>query len=261
MTSVRLFAAYLGVVWFFLGHASILDKMDRAERESAAMEDAVRALELTEAEWKPRIEEAKEAVEERTKLVETILAAFETIESPESLTVGNLIEMGIGMQELGGMRSWAPATAGFVEMGLLTPETLILVESVGLKDALTTANEASKKAVLDAVEEAKAAEIKLKEDYIKKLEDEDLTFMDWLRALGATLIGVLLVAFAWRGPPLAWAEIEKRVDAAAARARAAASGGSASAPAPAPAPAPATPKLPEGDGDDDTAELELEDEG
>ena len=62
MTGIRVFAVYLGLVWFFLGHASFLDKMDRAEREAELMEQAEKDLEFLEAEWKPQMEEAEEAL-------------------------------------------------------------------------------------------------------------------------------------------------------------------------------------------------------
>ena len=62
MTGIRVFAVYLGLVWFFLGHASFLDKMDRADREAELMEQAEKDLEFLEAEWKPQMEEAEEAL-------------------------------------------------------------------------------------------------------------------------------------------------------------------------------------------------------
>ena len=69
--------------------------------------------------------------------------------------------------------------------------------------------------------------------------------MDWIRALGATLVGILLIAFAWRGPPLAWADvIQQKVD-------------EVLPPTPEPEPAPAAPAAPPVADED---EIELDDE-
>ena len=70
--------------------------------------------------------------------------------------------------------------------------------------------------------------------------------MDWIRALGATLVGILLIAFAWRGPPLAWADvIQQKVD-------------EVLPPTPEPEPAPAAPAAPPV-ADEDEIELDVED--
>jgi len=196
MTGIRVFAAYLGLVWFFLGHASFLDKVDRAEREAELMEQAVRDLELMEAEWKPRMEQVQQELAEAT---------------------AKLVDVAEGDE-------WA-------------------------KQQVEAAIEAAGKAI-KAREEAKALALKAAQDYIQELEDKDLTAMDWLRAIGATLVGILLIAFAWRGPPLAWADvIQSKVDAVVPP---------TADPAPAAPAAPAAPP-PVADVDDDEIELDVED--
>ena len=96
---------------------------------------------------------------------------------------------------------------------------------------------------LKARQEAKAAALAAAQARIQQLEDEDLTIMDWLRAIGATLVGILLIAFAWRGPPLAWADvIQQKVDAVV---------------PPTPAPEPSSPPVADADGDE--IELDVED--
>ena len=191
MTGIRVFAVYLGLVWFFLGHASFLDKMDRAEREAEMMEQAERDLELVEAEWKPRMAEAEEALAE-------IQAKIAELEEGD---------------ELG--RLEAQAALELAEMALKTRQ------------------------------ESKAAAHKAAQDRIDQLEQAALTFMDWIRAIGATLVGILLIAFAWRGPPLAWADvIQQKVDAVV---------------PPAPTPEPESPPVADAGEDEDELELEVED--
>lgn len=191
MTGIRVFAVYLGLVWFFLGHASFLDKMDRAEREAALMEQAERDLELLEAEWTPRMAEVEEAVTE-------VQAAIAELAEED-------------------------------ELGRLQAQAQLEIAEMALK----------------ARQEAKAAALTAAQNYIQQLEDEDLTLMDWLRAIGATLVGILLIAFAWRGPPLAWADvIQQKVDTVVPP---------ASEPAPA-SPPPASPPV----ADSGEAELELD---
>ena len=192
MTGIRVFAVYLGLVWFFLGHASFLDKMDRAEREAELMEQAEKDLEFLEAEWKPQMEEAEEAL--------TDLQA----------KIAELAEE----DEFG--RAQAQAAIEIAEM------------------------------TLKARQEAKAAALKAAQDRIEELERAELTLMDWIRALGATLVGILLIAFAWRGPPLAWADvIQQKVD-------------EVLPPTPEPEPAPAAPAAPPV-ADEDEIELDVED--
>ncbi len=189
MTGIRVFAVYLGLVWFFLGHASFLDKMDRAERESALMEQAERDLELLEAEWSPRMKEVEEAVTE--------------------------------------VKARIAELAEEDEMGKFEAQAALEIAEMALK----------------ARQEAKAAALAAAQARIQQLEDEDLTIMDWLRAIGATLVGILLIAFAWRGPPLAWADvIQQKVDAVV---------------PPTPAPEPSSPPVADADGDE--IELDVED--
>ena len=195
MNGIRVFAVYLGLVWFFLGHASFLDKMDRAEREAELMEQAERDLELLEAEWTPRMSEVEDAVTEvKARIAE--IAEEDEFSRLEAMAALELAEM-----------------------------------------------------ALKARQEAKAAALTAAQNRIEQLEEEDLTLMDWLRAIGATLVGILLIAFAWRGPPLAWADvIQQKVDAVV-------------PPSPTPDAAPAAPEAspPVASADADEIELDVED--
>ena len=66
MNGIRAFAAYLGLVWFFLGFANFLTLMDRvkesfeqpgaAEAVELRLEGAEKALEVAEKEWEAKLE-------------------------------------------------------------------------------------------------------------------------------------------------------------------------------------------------------------
>ena len=94
-------------------------------------------------------------------------------------------------------------------------------------------------AQLLATGELQAAAIQAAEERIEAIETTQVSLMDWVRALGSTMVGVLLIAFAWRGPPLRWEDIE---DSAVADS--------------APAPAPAAPRAA---SNPDDLELDIED--
>jgi hypothetical protein len=91
------------------------------------------------------------------------------------------------------------------------------------------------------------------EDAIEDQNDTDL--VDWIRALGATLVGALLIAFAWRGPPLAWADIGNALGGSGSDGDDGGDDTPAWTPPPTPPPAPE----PESLDDDDDLDLEIED--
>jgi hypothetical protein len=196
MMGIRVFAAYLGIVWFLLGFANLLTVVDQVREgitqkasvstaEDARLDGAEKALDLKEDEWDAKLKKAEERIEAATKA----LAAVD-------------------------------------------PENLIGQQQAAAK--LEQAN-----AQLLATGELQAASIQAAEARIEAIEATQVSLMDWVRALGSTMVGVLLIAFAWRGPPLRWEDIE---DSAVAD--------SAPAPAPAAPPAPSAP---------DDLDLDIED--
>jgi hypothetical protein len=165
MTGIRVFAAYLGIVWFLLGFANLLGVVDQVREgitqkasvstaEDARLDGAEKALDLKEDEWDAKLKKAEERIEAAT----TALAA-------------------------------------------VNPEDLERMQNAAAK--LERAN-----AQLLATGELQVAAIQAAEERIEAIETTQVSAMDWVRALGSTMVGVLLIAFAWRGPPLSWEDID-----------------------------------------------------
>jgi len=199
MIGIRIFAAYLGIVWFLLGWAGTLDLYDRVV---ASLEEQ----ELIEEAAEKRLDAYKKGADRMEEDAKAALEAFEKqVEVAE--------EAAEALEEVGGP-AYSNAVAVVARAKSVLEEQRAIAEQA-MKDAertLDDVEEAAEKAE-DDVEEASATGI-----------------MDWVRAIGASLVGVLLIAFAWRGPPLALsAALEDDTPAPA-----------PAAPAPAPAPAPYT---------------------
>lgn len=216
MIGVRVFMAYLGVVWFLLGFASTLDltdrlkaSMERADRIAEAAEERVeafkKAAERIEEDWGLKIEAAEGQVS-------AAAAAMEAIGSDGGFAYTQAVE------------AVAVATS-YLELQKASKAQAMKDAERGVEDMEEAADE-----VEDAMDEA-----------------SNTGFIDWMRALGATFIGVLLIAFAWRGPPLAWDDIVAADE-------------DEDAPAPqAPSAAPAAPAAPSAPVGDDDLELDIED--
>jgi hypothetical protein len=172
MIGIRIFAAYLGIVWFLLGWAGTLDLYDRVvaslEAQELIEEAAERRLDAYEKAADRMEEDAKVALEAYEKLVEVAEEAAEALE-----------EVG------GGAYSNAVAVVARTKSVLAEQRAIAAKAMKDAERTLDDVEEAADKAE-DDVEEASATGI-----------------MDWVRAIGASLVGVLLIAFAWRGPPLA----------------------------------------------------------
>jgi hypothetical protein len=192
MIGIRIFAAYLGVVWFLLGWGSTLDLYDRvvASLEAQEMiEDAAdKRLDAYKKGAERMEEDAKVALEVYEKQVEVAEEALEALEEAGGQPYTNAVAM--------------------VARAKSVLEEQRGIAAQAMKDAertLDDVEEAADKAE-DDVEEASATGI-----------------MDWVRAIGASLVGVLMIAFAWRGPPLTMGAVRD---------------GEASSPSPSPSPLP-----------------------
>jgi len=203
MNGVRAFAAYLGLVWFFLGFANLLTVLDRVKESLAEdasvteaaelrLERAEKALAVVEKEWEAKLV----LVDKRIEKWET---EIERAEKDEDMVSQQLAEVELAREQA--MR-------------------------VGQEELMVKAKESA-------------------QNRIDEIEAAQISVMDWVRSVGGTFVGVLLVAFAWRGPPLRWEDVIE--DGADAPRRSA-------APAPAPAPAPSA----HASADDDL-ELDIED--
>jgi hypothetical protein len=215
MIGIRIFAAYLGIVWFLLGWAGTLDLYDRVVASLEAQEMIEDAADM-------RLDAYKKGAERMEEDAKAALEAFEKqVEVAEEVVEA--------LEDAGGP-AYSDAVAVVARAKSILEEQRAIAAQA-MKDAertLDDVEEAADKAE-DDVEEASATGI-----------------MDWVRALGASLVGVLLIAFAWRGPPLAMgADLEDDTP--------------ASAPAPAaPAPYPAREPAPAEDARDEI-DLEIDD--
>ncbi len=201
MNGIRAFAAYLGLVWFFLGFANLLTVLDRV-KESLAQEASVteaaelrleraeKALEVVEKEWEAKLALVDERIEKWEKEIDRAKA-------DEDMVSEQLAEVELAREQ--SMR-------------------------VGQEELMVKAKESA-------------------QNRIDEIEAAQISVMDWVRSVGGTFVGVLLVAFAWRGPPLRWEDIVED-DA----------GAPSHSVAPAPEAAPAAPPAP-----DDDLELDIED--
>ena len=164
MNGIRAFAAYLGLVWFFLGFANFLTLMDRvkesfeqpgaAEAVELRLEGAEKALEVAEKEWEAKLEITDQNLEKIEKEIEMHDEAEDVINRQlAEVELARVKAMRVGQEEL----------------------------------------------MVKAIESAKRR--------IEEIEATQISVMDWVRALGATAVGVLLIAFAWRGPPLRWDDV------------------------------------------------------
>jgi len=211
--------AYLGVVWFLLGFASTLDLTDRLR---ASMERADSIEEAAEA----RVEAFKKAAD---RIEEDWGLKIEAAEAQVTAAAQAMEAIGAdgGYAYTQAVEAVAEATS-FLELQKASKAQAMKDAERGVEDMEEAAEE-----VEDAIEEA-----------------SNTGFVDWMRALGATLIGVLLIAFAWRGPPLAWDEMIADDD-----------GEDAPSPPAAPAApvAPAAPAAPAASAGDDDLELDIED--
>ena len=171
MNGVRVFAAYLGLVWFFLGFANLLTVLDRfkekleqddsvAEAYELRLERAEKALDVVEKEW-----EAKLAIVD--KKIEQYEKEIDEAEEAEDIVTKQLAEVELAREQ--SMR-------------------------VGQ-------------------EELRVRAIESAENRIEELEASQIQLMDWIRSVGGTAVGLLLIAFAWRGPPLKWEDVLADTDA------------------------------------------------
>jgi len=201
MNGVRTFAAYLGLVWFFLGFANLLTVLDRV-KESLAQEASVteaaelrleraeKSLEVVEKEWEAKLALVDERIEKWEKEIDRAKA-------DEDMVSEQLAEVELAREQ--SMR-------------------------VGQEELMVKAKESA-------------------QNRIDEIEASQISLMDWVRSVGGTFVGVLLIAFAWRGPPLRWEDIIEEEVAAPSPSVAA---------APAAAPSASTPK-------DDELDLDIED--